>query len=64
MKQPKDEMWQERTILPAKECVAVLIGLYKNNVTVSRVRIDFLLIRKVVVMPRYQIRPGWIMGRY
>ncbi len=56
-----------------KECVAVLIGLYKKNGAVSHVRIDFLFTwclylartcRKVVVIPGYPLGLDWVMGKY
>ncbi len=55
-----------------KECVAVLIGLYKKNGAVSNVRIDFLFIwclfkavtGKDVGVPWYHLILDLWMGSY
>ncbi len=48
--------------LSLKEYVSLLIGLYKNNVSVSWDVINFLF--KVPVMPGYPVTLDMIMGRY
>ena len=56
-----------------KECVALLIGLYKKNGAVSCVGFDFVLYlqtactmecRKVVVIPGYPLGLDWVMGKF
>ena len=66
-------MYGERTkglaaVITHKECVAVLIGLYKKNGAVSCVGFDFVLYTKepteVVTMLEYPDRSYYVMGSY